>query len=829
MLQNQTSADDSNTSSSSLAVQLPDRDFLFIEDIDKEKKPKEERKRLRQRQKDIEAARKKGSSLPFDINAPNINFDSAGNKVKASGGVTATYGSALLESQEGTFDLSTKDADVSGKVHITDVETDAKADHMTLNLGSGVATMDNAEITLEDGNYRLNAVEAKHLGNQVFHLDDSTLTTCECPEGESCSPWSIHSDSADIVREGYAKVHGATLRVNDVPVFYSPYLIFPVKTERQTGLLPFSFGGGRSGLKLRVPFFWNIDNSTDLTVTGGVQTQARVGIEPELRKVFSRQSRLKVGLLYYDETLRKGDLQGTNLEGLADPTIDEDRLGAYLNDVANSEILGQPVQMVLDGGYVSDDLIVREIDDGERIADRESRFVTSRGVIRTPLVDTYSLSLSSEYSQALVTEDSLVFQRLPELALNGFTTYRPFGTNPYGFKLTQTDDLDAVNFTREQGYQGARAEAYERLKSSFHISNYVDISAVGGVRATQYQLDDTENPDDPEMDLRKDTNRFVPSFQVDTSTVLEKVFPVSQDSLIKEITDLGPLSREQQLVRLKHTIQPTVKYLQVPEVDQRDNPLFDSIDHLAQKSVVTYGVRQSLYGRFEPRDQNLVGIEETTPELGDLPPLGNTAPLDEKLSFGIDQGSGTYQGMSSGSVQELARFDVSQSYDALEAGKSRDINQSALSDVNANLSLLPNYHVRFNTGTDFSVDNNDFSSYYVEGQLLDKRRDELRTRLRFVDSVQDVRQLESSLQVLLTERLKIGYYSRYDDILGEFVENRVGLRLNSSCNCWIADLDVSDKINPNETSLLFNVTLVGIGDIGNTIFTSFADKNKSSN
>ncbi|MCB0323421.1 MAG: hypothetical protein KDD69_07595 [Bdellovibrionales bacterium] len=125
-------------------------------------------------------------------------------------------------------------------------------------------------------------------------------------------------------------------------------------------------------------------------------------------------------------------------------------------------------------------------------------------------------------------------------------------------------------------------------------------------------------------------------------------------------------------------------------------------------------------------------------------------------------------------------------------------------------------------GTDYDVSETDFSAYTVQGHLRSKRGDSLRSRLRFITD--RIRQLESSIEVRITEYLKLGYYSRYDDLEGEFIEQKAGIRMSSACNCWVFDVDVADKINPDETKFSFNVTLVGLGELGNTFFSSLRDE-----
>ena len=41
-----------------------------------------------------------------------------------------------------------------------------------------------------------------------------------------------------------------------------------------------------------------------------------------------------------------------------------------------------------------------------------------------------------------------------------------------------------------------------------------------------------------------------------------------------------------------------------------------------------------------------------------------------------------------------------------------------------------------------------------------------------------------------------------------------GVRLKSPCDCWAADLGVTDSTNPNEVQVQFQLTLGGLGSGG---------------
>ncbi len=823
-------------------IEPPDREFIFFEDKSKKKDEKKRRKAFQEKQKKLRAKQQK--ELPFDINAPNINFDSAGNKVQADGGLLIAYGPTIMEAERGTFDVKTHDAELSGSVRITDLTGNLLADSVLLNLDTGAGRLSNTEMYFEEGGYRVWAETTDKSAAEDYKFEEARLTTCSCPDDENCRPWSIQGSDAKISRNGYGQVWNARLAVSDVPVFYTPYLIFPAKTDRQTGLLPATFGNGsRHGFEMLQPLFINIDRSTDATITGILQTKTRVGAETEFRKLFSADHRLEMGVTFLDETKRDGELQGTVTDGLADPELKEHRAAGYLDYIYSQDVGGRPVQVIAKGGFVNDDLIIREFEQ-PNIAPYNSRFVESRAVIRRDFFDSYSGELSTEYNQAMVDNDEVLFQQLPTADLVGLHVYRPFGENPLGAKVVWQNGFNSTNFYREEGYDGQRHEAFEELRLPFHIRNYMDAEVSTDLRGSLYQLDETRDVTANGADLTfgdslpSSSDRLVPGLGLKTSTILERVFETKDDNWFKRIAELGASGRNQQLARVKHTVEPKIKYRYVPEVDQDENPQFDSIDRLAKKSLVTYELTQRLYARYEPRNQYVYGIEETAPEVGDVAGLQNTGPVDEQLAFGLQEDAGdTFRAIERGARKELVNLKLSQSYDFTDQTDEsldddldeldgedldgdgfdddllNDQNVSSFSDLGALLELLPNEYIRLRTGTNFDFDQNDFSSYSIEAQLLNKRGDELRSRLTFIEPT--VRQLEAGVQAVLTDRLKLGYYTRFDDLEGEFIENRVGMRLKSACNCWVFDLEYAEKINPDESNFLATITLVGLGEITN--------------
>jgi hypothetical protein len=65
----------------------------------------------------------------------------------------------------------------------------------------------------------------------------------------------------------------------------------------------------------------------------------------------------------------------------------------------------------------------------------------------------------------------------------------------------------------------------------------------------------------------------------------------------------------------------------------------------------------------------------------------------------------------------------------------------------------------------------------------------------------------------VAERVRAGWYSRFDELNGTALQNHAVLRLLSSCNCWHLDLDYGQTQNPQREEVLLRFTFSGLGDI----------------
>jgi lipopolysaccharide assembly outer membrane protein LptD (OstA) len=811
-------------------VPPPDRQSWFAEDSKKTKQ--EESLRMKKATGGVTAP-----APGVDFQAPVIEFDRNKNEIVGKGGVTISDSGVQVQADEGTFNTQTRQGVVKGNVVVSSSAGILGADSADLNVPNETGEFTNLKFEVEEGGFDVESAKARKVSEFDFELEDSSVTSCHCPDG--AKPWEIRSDSCKLTQEGYAHSYDSSVYFEGLPIFYSPYLSFPVKNERASGLMPPQWGvSNQNGILYRQPILGIVDGSTDFTVSPFIATKTRVGAALDVERVFSRTHNLNGGFIYSNESLRGDSLRGLDVEDTYDPTIDTNRTGGYYKQrwVPDPKS-GIPLEFVADGRYTSDNLFLREIP-APQIGERQSQFLTSTAVLRGRVLEAINAEARAEYNQMLLTDPDVQTQRLPELTANTGTTFRPFGFNPYGLKLVTGAGVTGTNFVRDDGYDGWRTDIVPKASIPFHISNYMRGQFSAELHQTEYSLRETMLPStgtplpDGSTELASSSNRTLPILSYGMNTGVERVFDVDRGGAFSRLVNLGAQNERSELVRLKHTIEPDVRYTFIPDVDQEYNPLFDQIDRYRQRSMVSYGFSSRLYGRFMEPYERVRDIEELSPQGQSIPmvDLGSSV-----LDFGRNMLVAPAQNIDlrSGDIRQLALFTVRQTYDFIgntqgqatptptptDGDSSSDNNSlDQFSDINVGISLSPSKYFATGAQTNYGIQDALFHSYSLSLGFMDDREDMIRARYIFIDDTDEdpdvdngTGQFEGNIEIALHQRLRAGGYLRLDAKEGDVIESRALLRFINSCRCWSADLGFGQTNNPDQSQVLLGFTFGGLG------------------
>ena len=99
----------------------------------------------------------------------------------------------------------------------------------------------------------------------IVYLTPSSYTTCSLDDPD----WEITSSKTILYRDtdrGHA--YNIFLKYKDVPILYSPFFSFPLSKDRHSGFLfPTIGSSGESGTVISTPYYFNIAENIDATLT----------------------------------------------------------------------------------------------------------------------------------------------------------------------------------------------------------------------------------------------------------------------------------------------------------------------------------------------------------------------------------------------------------------------------------------------------------------------------------------------------------------------------------------------------------------------------------
>jgi LPS-assembly protein len=266
---------------------------------------------------------------PLYIQADYLERRPAENFLHFQGGVDIKYGESRVFADVVEVNTETGDGTAEGNVRFEDPQQQITAERAEFNLFSRIGTLYQAAGSLQGKSlaprrgqssqpitFYMVAERFDRESEEHFRIRRGSLTTCVGP----VPAWQFKTRNASVDVEGYAHLSHATFWIKNVPVFYTPYFIYPTKTERATGLLPPGFGtSDKLGFFLDNRFFWAINEQSDTTM--GVDYWSKRGIRPSLeyRYILSGVDRGQFNGLFLDDELtgiQFWKLDGTSMQNL---------------------------------------------------------------------------------------------------------------------------------------------------------------------------------------------------------------------------------------------------------------------------------------------------------------------------------------------------------------------------------------------------------------------------------------------------------------------------------------------------------------------------------
>ncbi|PMR76678.1 LPS-assembly protein LptD [Billgrantia endophytica] len=199
------------------------------------------------------------------------------------GEVILRRGETQLESPRVNVPSSREQAFAEGPLALRDQNLLVRGQAAEFSLVSDAASIDTAHYVIHDQRLRGNALQLARLEDGRYRLTSANFTTCD--PGDDL--WRLVTNDLVLDREsGFGTARHARLELGRVPVFYWPWVRFPIDDRRQTGFLWPSLGISSDALDYAQPFYWNIAPNHDATITPRWITDRGLLLGGEYRYLF---------------------------------------------------------------------------------------------------------------------------------------------------------------------------------------------------------------------------------------------------------------------------------------------------------------------------------------------------------------------------------------------------------------------------------------------------------------------------------------------------------------------------------------------------------------
>ena len=232
------------------------------------------------------------NSQPVTFIADRVEYDRDGGLVTATGHVEAWQNDHVLRADRITFDRNTNVAAARGNVVLMEPDGQvvfAEYAELTQGMKEGVLTGMRAQLAQ---NGRLAANGMRRTDGKLNELSRVVYSTCNACEMDPLRPplWQLRAATAVQDNENKRiEYYDGVLEMGGVPVGYFPYFSHAdPSVKRSSGLLIPSMGASSHvGFFAAQPYYWVIDDQSDLTITPMITAQAGPQLSLEYRRRFN--------------------------------------------------------------------------------------------------------------------------------------------------------------------------------------------------------------------------------------------------------------------------------------------------------------------------------------------------------------------------------------------------------------------------------------------------------------------------------------------------------------------------------------------------------------
>ena len=483
-----------------------------------------------------------------DVTADNAQLVEEGTSV-FSGNVLVKRGGQELQANRATYNQTSGIVTAQGDIQLRDSEIILNSEQAEWSLVDDSGSMIDAEYRLRESHARGHASHVFRQGTIHTTLKNASYTTC--PVGDNS--WLLNATNVNLDHDrAIGTAEDVVIRLGGWPIFYTPYISFPLNDDRKSGFLTPSIGNSdETGFDVRTPYYWNIAPDMDAILTPRYMSERGLMLNGEFRYLYDRgEGQVNAGFLADDDLKKNGDD--------FNPYYHKDRKHFSLQHKSK---FFTNWKADIDYNYVSDDDYLEDF--GSTLSLASTTHLNRR--LKVGYTGDNWEFIGRLQGYQTLTDASKPYQRLPQLKLRGSLPDQFMG-------LTYGMTAEYVDFEHDDDVAGQRFDIEPSVSLPW-TSAAAFITPRLALRHTRYDLDDNVTPG-----LDKSPTRTLPIASIDSGLFFERDMTLGGSSYI-------------------HTLEPRAFYLYIPERNQSDIPVFDS-------SLRTFNMGQLFaYDRFSGSDR----------------------------------------------------------------------------------------------------------------------------------------------------------------------------------------------------------------------------------
>lgn len=496
-----------------------------------------------------------------DIEATATRTELQGDTVRMEGGVEVTQGYRDMRGDSASYDRESARGELQGNITLREPGILLQGSRGEFFSRTGEAQLENSEFVLHEQHMRGSAATLSRDADGLIQIEDGSLTYCAPGNAD----WLLKTRQMTLDTDrGRGVARGAVLSAGGVPIFYAPWISFPIDDRRRTGLLfPTTGNDSRGGLDITLPLYINLAPNYDLLYTPRLIQERGVNHEIQGRYLDAARGNWLVGGSYLPSD-----------QQFKDDFPAEDNAARWLGRLQHSGLYGQRWRSRVDYAKVSDVNFIRDLETSNLETRRAVNLLQFASL--DYLGDDWLVNVEAQQFQSLADDIRNDYQKLPQITLQKRSNLEPFTFNP--ILLAQYSNFDSTEdlVVGQRLYAEAGATYPMLWESGF-------LRTTAKYRLLKYALEDNT--------LSENTSPGASSglFSMDGGLYFERDFTIADRNMIQ-------------------TLEPRLYYLYSHYDDQRDQPDFDSAELTFTYNQLFRDTRFSGRDRLDDANQLAIGL-----------------------------------------------------------------------------------------------------------------------------------------------------------------------------------------------------------------------------